>query len=202
MGPGMSCTEICKALPEAGDCAQDGAGKSSRPGTTTSPGQAGLREQHGKEAGWSGILFKTNFRTSVAEVSRNRGNPQARHLSACSRKQTVQPKCAGTKPRPGNAHSIGKDFHSYDHKYYFFLSFKPRHACSESQTTPGICCPPHKAGGMSPSGWKGKQHSSPSSSCRDGHHSALSRPRMSALAWALLEPNALSTRECWSASMA
>lgn len=156
MGPGMSCTEICKALPEAGDCAQDGAGKSSRPGTAASPGQAGLWEQHGKEAGWSGILFKTNFRTSVAEVSRNRGNPQARHLSACSRKQTVQPKCAGTKPRPGNARSIGKDFHSYDHKYYFFLSFKPRHACSESQTTPGICCPPHKAGEMSPSGVEGK----------------------------------------------
>lgn len=151
----MSCTQICKALPEAGDCAQDGAGRSSCPGTAF-PGQAGLWEQHGKEAGWSGILFKTKFRRSVAELSRNHGNPQARHLSACSRKPTAQPKCAGTKPQPGNAHSIGKDFHSYNHKYYFFLSFKPQHTFSESQTTSAICCPPHKAGGMSPSAVEGK----------------------------------------------
>lgn len=89
MGPGMSCTQICKALPEKGDC----AGKSSRPGTAF-PGEAGLWEQHGKEAGWSEIWFKTRFRRSVAEVSRNHGNPEARHLSACSRKQTAQPKNA------------------------------------------------------------------------------------------------------------
>lgn len=75
-----------------------------------------------------GSCLKQKFRRSVAEVSRNHGNPQARHLSACSRKQTAQPKCAGTKPQPGNARSIGKDFHSYNHKHYFFLSFKPQHA--------------------------------------------------------------------------
>lgn len=77
-----------------------------------------------------------------------------RDTSLCMQQKanSTAKKCAGTKPQPGNARSIGKDFHSYNHKYYFFLSFKPQHALSESQTTPAICCPPHKAGGMSPSG--------------------------------------------------
>lgn len=122
--------EISKAKPSERQesCAQGGAGKKSCPGSMTFQGQAELPEWHGKEAGWSWILFKTKFRKSVAEVSRNHGNPQARHLSTQSRKQslggrkgtTSVPRSAGTKPRPGSTGFTGKGFHSYDHGYRFF----------------------------------------------------------------------------------
>lgn len=105
-----------------------------------------------------------------------------------ARKQTVQPKCAGTKPRPGNARSTGKDFHSYNHKYYFFLSFKPQHAPSESQTTPAICCPPHKASGMSPSVVEGKATLLPLQLLQGWPSQCSQQTKNECPFWALLEP--------------
>lgn len=172
-------------------CAQGGAGKKSCPGSMTSQGQAELPEWHGKEAGWSWILFKTKFRKSVAEVSRNHGKPQARHLSTQSRKQTVW---GDVKALPlcqdllGPNHDLavlvsqGKVFIPTTTATDFF-PFKPRHPLSESQTTPAICCPPHKAGGTSPSTIRRERNALPSpapAAGRNGHHTSAPKPTVKA----------------------
>lgn len=54
-----------------------------------------------------------------------------------------------------------------------FFPFKPQHPLSESQTTPAICCPPSKAGGMNAGAMGRESNALPSpapTASRDGHH--------------------------------
>lgn len=59
-----------------------------------------------------------------------------------------------------------------------FFPFKPQHPLSESQTTPAICCSPHKAGGTSPSTIR--RESNALAASRNGHHTSAPKPTVKA----------------------